>query len=79
MLMVVGVVVRVLGPLQVLVDGVDVTPGAPKERALLALLALNARQVVSADRIIEELWPTLDAHRGRHALQVRVTELRKLL
>jgi DNA-binding SARP family transcriptional activator/pimeloyl-ACP methyl ester carboxylesterase len=75
----VGIVVRVLGPLQVVVDGVDVTPAAPKERALLALLALNARQIVSADRIIEELWPTLDAGRARHALQVRVAELRKLL
>jgi DNA-binding SARP family transcriptional activator len=35
----VGIVVRLLGPLQVVVDGVDVTPGAPKERGLLALLA----------------------------------------
>ena len=74
-----GFVVRVLGPLQVVVDGVDVTPAAPKERALLALLALSARQIVSADRIIEELWPTLDARRARHALHVRVAELRKVL
>ena len=71
--------VRVLGPLQLLVDGVDVTPTAPRERAVLAMLALNARQIVSADRIIEELWRTSDAGRARHALHVRVAELRKLL
>jgi DNA-binding SARP family transcriptional activator len=76
---VVVVAVRVLGPLQVVVDGVDVTPSAPKERGLLALLALNRGQVVSADRIIEELWPALGLDRGRHVLQVRVAEVRKLL
>ena len=70
---------RVLGAFEVVVDGVDVTPAASKERALLALLVVNRRHVVSVDRIIEELWPTLEVDRARHALQVRVTELRKLL
>ena len=76
---VVGIAVGVLGPLQVLVDGVDVTPVAPKERALLAVLAVNHGQVVGAERLIEELWPELPASRARHALQVRVTVLRRLL
>ena len=70
---------RVLGPVQLLVDGVDVTPAAPREQALLGLLVLDAGQVVSADRLVHELWPTLDAARARHVLQVRIAELRKLL
>ena len=70
---------RVLGPIQLLVDGVDVTPAAPREQALLGLLVLDAGQVVSADRLVHELWPTLDAARARHVLQVRIAELRKLL
>ncbi|MEP6660951.1 MAG: alpha/beta fold hydrolase [Acidimicrobiales bacterium] len=72
------VAVRVLGPLQVVINGVDVTPHAPKERALLAMLVLNRGRVLSADHLIDELWPSLTADRGRRVLQVRVTELRKL-
>jgi len=29
---------------------------APKQRALLALLLLHANEVVSSDRLVEELW-----------------------
>jgi DNA-binding SARP family transcriptional activator len=31
-------------------------PGRPKPRALLALLLLHAKEVVPADRLIDELW-----------------------
>ncbi len=75
----VDVVVRVLGPLEVLIDGVDVTPPAPKERALLGLLVIRHGRVVGADQLMEELWPTLAADRARRVLQVRVAALRKLL
>ena len=73
------VAVRVLGPLEVVIDGVDVTPPAPKERALLALLVIRRGRVVGADRLMEELWPALPAHRARRVLQVRVAAVRKLL
>jgi DNA-binding SARP family transcriptional activator/pimeloyl-ACP methyl ester carboxylesterase len=75
----VGLAFRLLGALQVLVDDLDVTPKAPKERALLALLILNSPRVVSVDRIVEELWPTLEPERARHTVQVRMADLRKLL
>jgi DNA-binding SARP family transcriptional activator/pimeloyl-ACP methyl ester carboxylesterase len=75
----VQVAVRVLGPLQAVINGVDVTPAAPKERALLALLAINRGVVVGADRLMEELWPALAVDRARRVLQVRVAALRKLL
>ena len=70
---------RILGPLEVL-DGdraVDV-PGR-RQRSLLALLLLNANQVVSASRLIEELWPdeATESHAG--ALQASVSRLRKSL
>ncbi len=74
-----GVAFQVLGPFKVAVDGVDVTPAAPKARALLALLVLRAGRIASADRIMEELGPDLDADRARHALHVRVAEVRKLV
>jgi predicted ATPase/DNA-binding SARP family transcriptional activator len=69
----------VLGPLRVLIDGVDVTPRAPKERSLLALLLVQPGGVVSADRIIDELWAKLPIEQARRVLWVRVSGLRKLL
>ena len=48
--------VRLLGPVEVSVDGRRVRLGGSKARALVAILALNAAKPVSADRPIEGLW-----------------------
>jgi DNA-binding SARP family transcriptional activator/pimeloyl-ACP methyl ester carboxylesterase/class 3 adenylate cyclase len=75
----VEVAFSVLGPLSGVIDGVDVTPHAQKERALLALLVINHGHVVSADRLMEELWPDLTVDRARRVLQVRIAAVRKML
>jgi len=75
----VNVDVAILGDLRVLVDDFDVTPRSPKSRALMASLALRTGEVVSVDRLIEELWPALPPDRARRVVQVRVAEIRKLL
>ena len=75
----VEVAFSILGPLSAVIDGVDVTPRPQKERALLALLVVNNGRVVSADRLMEELWPDLTADRARRVLQVRVAAVRKML
>ena len=69
---------RVLGPLEV-ADGDSLLPLAGAQRSLLALLLLSANQVVSSDRLIEELWGEHAPESGRTALQVRVSQLRKAL
>ena len=46
----------VLGHLEVRRDGLDVPLGSFKQRSLLALLLIHANEVVSTDRIIDELW-----------------------
>ena len=70
---------RILGPLEV-ADGDAVVPLAGvKQRALLAVLLLNANQVVSSDRLVDELWTGQAPEAGRAALQVRVSQLRKAL
>jgi DNA-binding SARP family transcriptional activator len=68
---------RILGPLEI-VDGHTsrLVPGA-KERAVLAFLLLHAGQVVSADRLIHELWGDDPPESARKSLQVRVAGLRK--
>jgi len=50
-----------------------------KQKALLGVLLLHARQVVSSDRLIEELWGETPPSDAQTALQAHVSRLRKLL
>ena len=47
---------RILGPLEAWDGGCEVSLGGPKPRALLAVLLLHPNEVVSADRLIDEIW-----------------------
>jgi DNA-binding SARP family transcriptional activator len=71
---------RILGPLEVVADdGHALVLGGPGQRALLALLLLHANEVVSSDRLLDELWVDGPPSSGVTALQVRVSQLRKVL
>src|SRR5260221_9632420 len=70
---------RILGPLEVIDDGRSVPLGGSSQRALLSLLLLHANEVVSGDRLLDELWPEGPPASGLTALQVRVSQLRKTL
>jgi DNA-binding SARP family transcriptional activator len=48
--------IRVLGPVEASVDGRSLALGGSKQRAVLAMLGLEANRTVSADRLIEGLW-----------------------
>jgi predicted ATPase/DNA-binding SARP family transcriptional activator len=48
--------IRLLGRFDVLVDGVALALGGHRQRAVLAVLALHANEVVSIDRLVEEVW-----------------------
>ncbi|SCG75822.1 BTAD domain-containing putative transcriptional regulator [Micromonospora coxensis] len=70
----------VLGPLAVVTDtGEPVTVPGAKVRALLADLVAHRNQVVSADRLIDDLWGDDPPANAAGALQVRVSQLRKAL
>jgi DNA-binding SARP family transcriptional activator/tetratricopeptide (TPR) repeat protein len=70
---------RLLGPFEAR-DGDRVLPvGRGKQTALLALLLLHANEVLSVDRLIDELWGERPTSTARKALQVYVVSLRKLL
>ena len=45
-----------LGTLEVRAGDGPLPLGAPKQRALLALLLLHANRVVARERLIDELW-----------------------
>ncbi|GAB3417432.1 BTAD domain-containing putative transcriptional regulator [Flindersiella endophytica] len=70
---------RVLGPLDVLVDGVAVPLDRPRPRALLGILLANAGAPVSVDRLIDQLWGDDPPATVRTSLQVHVSALRKVL
>ena len=71
---------RILGPLEVLDhDGRPLVLGGAKQRALLAVLLLHAGEVVSAERLIDELWGEDPPKSARSILQVYVANLRKAL
>jgi DNA-binding SARP family transcriptional activator/DNA-binding beta-propeller fold protein YncE len=70
---------RILGPLEVEEDGRLLKLGGAKQRAVLALLLLHANEVVSRDRLIDELWGASPPDTAQTALQVYVSQLRKEL
>ena len=70
---------RLLGPLEVLVDGEPAPLGPPQQRALLALLLLNANEVVSRDRLVDDLWGEQPPATATKLVQVYVSRLRKAL
>src|SRR5215207_5477002 len=69
---------QILGPLEVRHDGSAVALGPAKQRALLAILLVRANELVSSDRLIEELWPS-PPETAANTLQVYVGRLRKAL
>ena len=70
---------RILGPLEVVKDGHPLDVGGGKQRALLAILLLDANRVVSTDRLIDALWEEAPPETAGKALQVHVSQLRKIL
>ena len=71
--------VRILGPLEVRDGEQIVSVRRPKQRALLAVLALHVGDPLSADRLVDGLWGEHPPKTARHALENYVSELRKAL
>src|SRR5262245_24428941 len=70
---------RVLGPMEVLADGVPVTLGGPKERTALALLAADAGSVVATDDLIDGIWGDEPTAAARSTLHTYISSLRSRL
>lgn len=73
------VCIRVLGSLGAERDGEAVPLGGRRQRAVLALLVSARGQVVSVDRMIDDLWQGAPPAQAVTSLQAYVSNLRRLL
>jgi DNA-binding SARP family transcriptional activator/ABC-type transport system substrate-binding protein len=69
----------VLGPLVVARDGREAPLGGPKQRAVLAMLLLQANEIVARDRLIDGLWGERPPPSAGHTLDNYVSRLRKIV
>ncbi|TRW81174.1 AAA family ATPase [Mycolicibacterium sp. 018/SC-01/001] len=70
---------RLLGPLQVVDGDTPVDIGPPKQRVVLAMLALAAGRVVSVDRLVDAVWGDDVPASATASLQAYVSNLRRAL
>ncbi|WP_405093166.1 LuxR C-terminal-related transcriptional regulator [Micromonospora sp. NBC_01392] len=69
--------VRLLGPIEVVADGLHRPVAGLRKRAVLAALGLQVRQVVSADDLIDVVWNGAGPVTALNALQSHVSSLRR--
>ena len=60
----------ILGPLEVRRDGVPLEIAGTRQRAVLAVLLLNANRVVAAERLLDDIWGEDQPSAGGTALRV---------
>ena len=70
---------RILGPVEVQVDGGWHSIGATKWRTVLAVLLLRAGEVVLTDQLISEVWPENAPATAVNLISVYVLRLRRLI
>jgi DNA-binding SARP family transcriptional activator len=70
---------RLLGPLEVVERDRPLELGGAKQRSLLAMLLLQANELVSTDRLIDQLWGATPPATCAKSIQVYVSRLRKQL
>jgi DNA-binding SARP family transcriptional activator len=69
--------IKLLGPLEVTMNGTVITPSVAKPRQVLALLAMNAGRVTPASVLVEELWGDEPVRSAQTTLQTYIMQLRK--
>jgi DNA-binding SARP family transcriptional activator/DNA-binding beta-propeller fold protein YncE len=70
---------RILGPLEVADGERVISLEAPKQRALLGVLLLHPNEVVSSERLIDELWGERPPATAAKVAQTYVSQLRRAL
>ena len=74
-----GLEFRILGPLEVTTEGEPIALAGRRQRALLAVLLLQAGRVVATDRLLYDLWGEEPPRTAPTALHNLVAQLRKTI
>ena len=70
---------RLLGPVELVAASGSIALGGPKQRSVLALLAMSANRVVASERLIAGVWGEEASDRAGATLQVYISNLRRIL
>jgi DNA-binding SARP family transcriptional activator/tetratricopeptide (TPR) repeat protein len=68
-----------LGPFEVTIGGRAVALGGARRQTVLAVLLVNRNEVVSVDRLLDEVWQGDPPARARDTLQAHLAHLRRAL
>jgi DNA-binding SARP family transcriptional activator len=71
--------IALLGPFSAAIDGVPIAPSAGKPRQILALLAVQAGQVVPVSSVIEEVWGDAASPKAHITVQTYILQLRRFI
>ena len=71
--------IRILGAVEIVRAGRPISAGSPRQRALLALLALSVGVAVPPSRLVDLLWGESPPPAAGNTVQVYVSRLRRLL
>ncbi|BCY11714.1 BTAD domain-containing putative transcriptional regulator [Actinoplanes sp. L3-i22] len=71
--------VRLLGPVDIVLGGIDQQVSGLRRKALLAVLALHHRQVVATDQLVDIVWGEAAGSVSVNTVQRHISYLRALL
>lgn len=70
---------RILGPLEVRHDGVEVEINGTRQQTILALLLMEANRVVPIDRLVDGVWNQRPPATSRSQIHICISSLRRQL
>ena len=71
--------VGILGPLQLVANGVPLPLGTPKQRAVLAMLVMSRNRPVSSESLVNAAWERFPPPEPKASLHSYISNLRRLL
>jgi DNA-binding SARP family transcriptional activator len=70
---------RVLGPVEVWVDGRALVAARPQQTAVLAMLAVDANRLIRTETLIDRIWGDRPPERARRTLHTHISRIRRML